>query len=157
LEFLKYWPSSRDFNKLVIKVKMHAKYFLNFSFDVWRYNFYFYFWETWSYAWKQNILFLYFYIFLWKPSILIPDMYLYTIKIQINIDQNAVKYTRKSQILFWKYFLNLLIFFWGWVQLGLCGWARPSSPIRVTGPTQWPGCLRPACVNYSCMQCTVRR
>jgi len=24
LEFLKYWPSSRDFNKLVIKVKMHV-------------------------------------------------------------------------------------------------------------------------------------
>jgi hypothetical protein len=73
--------------------------------------FIFYFWETWSYAWKQNILFLYFYIFLWKLGILIPDMYLYSIKIQINIDQNAVKYTRKSQILFWKYFLNLLIFF----------------------------------------------
>jgi len=34
----------------------------------------------------------YFYIF-----ILIPDLYLYSIKIQTNIDQNAVKYTRKSQ------------------------------------------------------------
>jgi hypothetical protein len=32
LEFLKYWPSSRDFNKLVIKAKMHAKtFFLKFS------------------------------------------------------------------------------------------------------------------------------
>jgi hypothetical protein len=31
LEFLKYWPRSRDVNKLVIKAKMHAKYFLNFS------------------------------------------------------------------------------------------------------------------------------
>jgi len=32
-EFLKYWPSSRDFNKLVIKAKMHAKtlFFLKFS------------------------------------------------------------------------------------------------------------------------------
>ena len=32
-EFLKFWPSSCDFNKLVIKVKMHAKtfFFLNFS------------------------------------------------------------------------------------------------------------------------------
>jgi hypothetical protein len=31
--FLKYWPSSRDFNKLVIKAKMHAKthFFLKFS------------------------------------------------------------------------------------------------------------------------------
>jgi hypothetical protein len=29
---LKYWPSSRDFNKLVIKAKMHANtYFLKFS------------------------------------------------------------------------------------------------------------------------------
>jgi len=26
-EFLKYWPSSRDFNKLVIKAEMHAKTF----------------------------------------------------------------------------------------------------------------------------------
>jgi hypothetical protein len=24
LKILKYWPSSRDFNKLVIKAKMHA-------------------------------------------------------------------------------------------------------------------------------------
>jgi hypothetical protein len=32
LEFLKYWPSSRGFNKLVIKAKMHANiYFLKFS------------------------------------------------------------------------------------------------------------------------------
>jgi hypothetical protein len=31
LEFFKYWPSSRDFNKLVIKAKMHANtYFWNF-------------------------------------------------------------------------------------------------------------------------------
>jgi hypothetical protein len=29
--FLKYWSSSRDFNKVVIKAKMHAKtYFLKF-------------------------------------------------------------------------------------------------------------------------------
>jgi len=27
LLFLKYWPSSHDFNKLVIKAKMHAKTF----------------------------------------------------------------------------------------------------------------------------------
>ena len=29
---MKYWPSSRDFNKLVIEAKMHANtYFLKFS------------------------------------------------------------------------------------------------------------------------------
>ena len=29
-DFLKYWPSSHDFNKLVIKAKMHAKIILFF-------------------------------------------------------------------------------------------------------------------------------
>jgi len=33
LEFLKYWLGSRDFNKLVIKAKVHAK-----TFFLWRYN-----------------------------------------------------------------------------------------------------------------------
>ena len=33
-EFLKYWPSSHDFNKLVIKDKMHAYFFLKFSFVI---------------------------------------------------------------------------------------------------------------------------
>jgi len=33
LKFFKYWPNSRDFNKLVIKAKMHANtYFWNFLF-----------------------------------------------------------------------------------------------------------------------------
>jgi hypothetical protein len=40
LEFLKYWPSSRDFNKLVIKAKMHAKthFFFEVFFVVWKYD-----------------------------------------------------------------------------------------------------------------------
>ena len=46
----------------------------------------------WSYAWKQNIFFLK----TWqKPGILIPDLYLYSIKIQSDIDQNAVIDLRK--------------------------------------------------------------
>jgi hypothetical protein len=32
--FLKYWSSSCDFNKLVIKAKMHAKIFLEIFFIV---------------------------------------------------------------------------------------------------------------------------
>jgi len=135
LEFLKYWPSSRDFNKLVIKVKIHANYFLNFSFDVWRYNF-FYFLRDLTVCMKaKHFIFIF---FLWKPGILIPDLYLYSIKIQTNIDQNAVKYTKKSQtffwIFFWIYYLFIYLFF-GWVQLVPCGWAGPSSPIQVTGLT----------------------
>jgi hypothetical protein len=39
LEFLKYWPSSHDFNKLVIKAKMHAKIFFFFEiFFIWKYD-----------------------------------------------------------------------------------------------------------------------
>ena len=32
--FLKYWLSSRDFNKLVIRAKMHAKTFFGFFFVI---------------------------------------------------------------------------------------------------------------------------
>jgi len=39
-------------------------------------------------------IFILFY-FLMKTRYLIPDLYLYSIKIQTNIDQNAVKYLRK--------------------------------------------------------------
>jgi hypothetical protein len=31
LEFLKYWPSSRGFNKLVIRAKMHANTYVFFE------------------------------------------------------------------------------------------------------------------------------
>jgi len=63
--------------------------------------------ETWPYAWKQNILF---YLFiLMKTRYLISDLYLYNIKIQININQNAVKYLRKI-IDFWKEFFEFFCF-----------------------------------------------
>jgi hypothetical protein len=32
LEFLKYWPSSHDLNKLVIKAKMHANTYIVLKF-----------------------------------------------------------------------------------------------------------------------------
>ena len=37
------------------------------------------------------------------------------------------------------YFFIYFLFFLGWAQLNPCGWARPSRPSRVTGPSQWPG------------------
>ena len=80
-----------------------------------------------------------------KRGILISDLYLYSIKIQTDIDQNAVKnFTKKSQI-FLKYFLKNC--FWGWAQPGPCGWAGPSKPGRVTGPSQWPDWLLNASVR----------
>jgi len=130
---LKYWPSSRDFNKLVIKVKMHANtYFFEIFFVVWKYNMIFYFWETWPYAWKQNI----FYVLTKKKDILIPDLYLYSIKIQTNIDQNAVKYLRKItdffEISFEIFVLGLgpaRPMWLGWTQQAPAGWqAQAPDP-----------------------------
>jgi hypothetical protein len=40
-----------------------------------------------------------------KTKYLILDLYIYSIKIQTNIDQNAAKYLRKITD-FWKEFLN---------------------------------------------------
>jgi len=61
-----------------------------------KYDFFiFMFWETWPYAWKQNI----FLMFWRKPGILISDLYLYNIKIQINTKQNSVENcVGKSQV-----------------------------------------------------------
>ena len=143
MAFLKYWPSSRDFNKLVIKAKMHAN--INFwTFVVWKYDMFFYiFFERLGRMHKNSTFYFYIFIFfLWKPSILIPDLYLYNIKIQTNIDQNAVKqYTRKSQIflkIFFEFIFIFYFYFWagsssalvaGLDPAGLSGsLARPNDP-----------------------------
>jgi len=47
-------------------------------------------------------------MFWWKPGILIPDLYLYGIKIQTGINQNFVtKYTGKLQIFLKIFFLKI--------------------------------------------------
>jgi len=62
----------------------------------------------------------------WKPGILIPDLYLYSIKIQTDIDQNTVKNIWENhKYIFLKYFLEFL-FFSSWAQPGPCGGAGPS-------------------------------
>jgi len=116
---------------------MHANtYFLKFSLlyenTIW---FFFIFWETWPYAWKQNI----FYVLTKKKKedILIPDLYLYSIKIQTNIDQNTVKYLQKITDFFEINFEE--IFFWAGLDL--------AGPSRVTGPSQWPDWLLNASVR----------
>jgi len=57
---------------------------------------------------------------------------------------------------FWKDFWR--IFFSGWAQPGPCGWAGPSQPSLVTGPSQWPNLSHPCTRNifahvifYACM------
>ena len=85
---------------------MHANtYFLKFSL-LYENTIWWFFLETWSYAWKQkHLLLLLFLMSWWKPGILILDLYLYNIKIQTDIDQNAVKNLRKITD-FLKYFLK---------------------------------------------------
>jgi hypothetical protein len=74
------------------------------------------------------IFFNYYFIFfvLMKTRYLIPDLYLYSIKIQTNIDQNAVKYLWKITDLKKKIRRNF----------GPYGWAGLSQPNLVTGQSQ---------------------
>ena len=51
-------------------------------------------------------------MFWWKPGILIPNLYFYDIKIQINIKQNLVeKYTKELQFQNKNFFFNIFISF----------------------------------------------
>jgi len=92
---------------------MHTNtYFLNFCCMKIQYIYFF----TWSYARKkQDILFfVIFAMFLRKSGILIPDSYLYDIKIQTDISQMDRK-TREKNTIFKKYFFE---FFLNWTEPG---------------------------------------
>jgi len=75
-------------------------------------------------AWRQNIFFMF-----WrKLGILIPDLYLYSIKIQTNIDQNTIKNTRGNH----KFSENSFFYFLGWAGPGppILGWAGTAQPSK---------------------------
>jgi hypothetical protein len=98
-----------------------------------------------------KICFFYFSMFWRKPGILILDLYLYSIKIQTNIDQNTVKRFGKITD-FWNNFFLRNVFFFGLDPASLCGWAGPSQPSFVTGPCQWPAPAAHArVIFYACM------
>ena len=103
-------------------IHIFLKFSLLYENTIW----FFYFWETWPYAWKQNI----FYVLTKKKDILIPDLYLYSIKIQTNIDQNAVKYLRKITDFFE---INFEFFFLGLAPARpmWLGWTQqaPAGPV----------------------------
>ena len=73
-----------------------------------------------------------FFFDVWKPGILIPDLYIYSIKIQTDIDQNTVIKLQKNhkffEIIFEEFLFLFFIIFLGWTQLGPRGWAEPSRP-----------------------------
>ena len=93
---------------------------------------------------NKNIFYYYYFLISWqKPSILIPDLYLYNIKIQTDINQNEAKILWKI-IDFLKIIFEEIIFGLGPARPK---WrAGPNKPGRVTGPNQWPDWLLNASV-----------
>jgi hypothetical protein len=98
-----------------------------------------FFFEVFFVGWKQKYFFQ---CFWWKPGILIPDLYLYGIKIHTDINQHGVeKYAGKSQffpkMIFWIY-----IFF----RLGRPGpikrlsWNQPKMKLGQDRPKREPCC-----------------
>ena len=115
--------SSRDFNKPVIKAKMYAKTFFFIS----RCNMIFLllFLERFGRMHKNKIFFIIIFLMSWwKPDILMPDLYLYNIKIQTDIDQNEVKTLQKNHRFFWNIFEEFFLagpMWLGWNQQAWSG------------------------------------
>jgi len=83
-------------------------------FVVWKYNMIFLkIFERLGRMHKNKIFFYFlFFLFQQKPGILIPDLYLYNIKIQTNINQNAVKNIRENHKFFEIIFEEILFYFY---------------------------------------------
>jgi hypothetical protein len=70
---------------------------------------------------ENKTFYLFIYNVLTKPGILIPDLYLYSIKIQTIIDQNVGTYLRKITIFFEIIFEDNIYIFFGLDPAGLAG------------------------------------
>ena len=114
--------------------------------------------EIFFVIWKYNMNFLYiflrdlavcmktkkiFFLFWRKPGILIPDLYLYSIKIQTNIDQNTVKYFGKIT--------NLNFFLLGPSQPMGRGWTAQAWLGHWTKPVTRINNLKHAWIFHACM------
>ena len=71
------------------------------------------------------LFYYYFFFFFTKTRYLIPDLYLYSIKIQTDIDQNAVKYLRKITDFLKECFLKNVFFGLGPTRPMWLGWTKP--------------------------------
>jgi hypothetical protein len=94
----------------LLKPKCMLIHIFEIFFVIWKYNMIFFYLFFRNLAVCMKIIF--FLMFWWKLGILILDLYLYSIKIQTNIDQNEVKNLRKITDFFWnnfwrKYFFGL--------------------------------------------------
>jgi hypothetical protein len=136
--------SSRDFNKLVIKAKMHAKLFFLYEDTIW-FFIYIFFRETWPYAWKQNILF---YLFIFFENQVFNTEF---VSLQY---KNTNQYWSKCSEIFAenhrflkRIFLNFFEFFWlgptrpmwlGWTQPTCVAGLDSASPAWSLAQSQWP-------------------
>jgi hypothetical protein len=135
LKILKYWPNSRDFNKLIIKAKMLSNtYFLNFCcMKIW---YEFFFWDTWPYAWKQNILFYYYLNVLTKTGYFNTGFISLQYK---NKNQYWSKWSKKfaeNHRFFEKNFFEFFFYFRAGSNPAHVAGLDPCH--LVTGPSQWP-------------------
>jgi len=149
--------SSRDFNKLVIKAKMHAKLFFLYEDTIW-FFIYIFFRETWPYAWKQNILF---YLFIFFENQVFNTEF---VSLQY---KNTNQYWSKCSKIFAenhrflkRIFLNFIFIFRagpnpahvaGLDPAHLCGWAGLSQPSLVTGPKPVTQLCHARVKIYACM------
>jgi hypothetical protein len=155
VKFLKYWPISRDFNKLVIKTKMHANtHFWNFlCYMKIQYEFFIYIFERLGRMHENKRFFLLLLFMSWrKPGILIivSLQYKNTNRYWLKCNENLWKITDIFLNNFFEYFfsfffINITFFLgptrplWlGWTPANLRSWVGFSQPSMVTGPCQWP-------------------
>ena len=146
MKFLKYWPVLVTLINRLLKPKCMLKLFFYIS----RCNMIFLllFLERFGRMHKNKIFFIIIFLMSWwKLDILMPDLYLYNIKIQTDIDQNEVKTLQKNHRFFWNTFWRIVLFFFGLGPPDPCGWAGPNKPGQVTGPNQRPDWLLNASVR----------
>jgi len=102
--------------------------------------------EIFFVVWKYNMI-LFFIFFVWmKTRYLKSDLYFYSIKIQTNINQNAVNYLRKIIDFEKNFSKNFFIFGLGPTQPMWLGWTQPPvhghwpKPVTQTNHARvkWP-------------------
>ena len=160
MKILKYWPSYRDFNKLVIKAKMRANTYFEFLFFVYIYIYiYIYIYMKIKYdiflrdlvvCMKTNY-FIYLFIYV-LPKTGYFNTKLLSLQYK-NTNRCWLKYRKKNH----RFLKHLFLFFYlGWAHPDPCGgagpshlrsWDGPDQPSLVTSPCQWPAHLFPCTRN----------
>jgi hypothetical protein len=138
--------SSRDFNKLVIKAKMHAKTFSFFwNFIVWKYNLKFFFFRDLAVCMKTKHFFY----------ILIKTRYFNTGFVSLQYKNTNQYWSKCSKIFakndrFFEIIFEEIFLFSGWAQPGPCGWAGPSHLVtaRASDPTSHARVKFYACMEH---------